>query len=190
MSATLPPAFLGTNIAVCWLSDVTSAEGNQHARWTVLHDIADIGAGFAVSVSPPDGADHHVADLEGVPYRLRTFQQGPYVADSSPESEFVLAVALYVPDDTSRIDCRRWLDEEHARRQLEVAGTHWYAGYESAAGPFNFLNLWGLQKPEVIATEAWAAARDTPWRTRLLNEGIVHTRRALFGRASEGVASA
>ncbi|MBI2755533.1 MAG: hypothetical protein HYX52_02385 [Chloroflexi bacterium] len=83
------------------------------------------------------------------------------------DAAYVLSVRLYVPD-TWREEVRQWLDEEHYRAQITVPGCRWYHGYEPTDGRFNFLNLWGLDSPEVIDQPEWAIARDTPWRERLM----------------------
>ncbi len=62
---------------------------------------------------------------------------------------------------------RSWLDEEHRIRQLEVDGARSYVGAEPLVGPVHFLNLWGLDAPEVLTSQAWDDARKTPWRERL-----------------------
>src|SRR3990170_1167220 len=73
------------------------------------------------------------------------------ILDRSP---FLLAVRLSVPE-IDREEVRRWLDQEHSRSQLGVAGTHWYLGYEEVGADHTFLNLWGLAAPQIIETEAW-----------------------------------
>jgi hypothetical protein len=83
------------------------------------------------------------------------------------DSPYLLAVRLYVPE-ASQDEVRDWLEEEHIAQQLGVSGTYWYVGYEASSGRFTFLNLWGLRDPGVIETPEWAAARDSPWRMRLL----------------------
>lgn len=180
MNSALRPTFLSTRIVAYWISDIATVPADPRTPSTVLHDTVDVSAGFALTASEHD----HNENLNGIPYQLRTFRASAHASSSVEESAFILVVALYVPDGASRTDCRRWLDEEHARRQLDVRGTDWYAGYESSAGPFNFLNLWGLQSSEVIDTESWATARDTPWRERLLADGIARTQRALFVRSA------
>lgn len=94
------------------------------------------------------------------------------------DAAYVLSVRLFVPEPW-RVEVRRWLDEEHYPAQLTVPGCRWYHGYEPTEGRFNFLNLWGLDAPEVIDLPEWAAARDTPWRERLL-PAFAETGRAVY----------
>jgi hypothetical protein len=63
---------------------------------------------------------------------------------------------------------REWLDQEHAHRQVGVDGVLSYQGFEPLSGDFHFLNLWGLDDPSVVTSDAWEAARQSPWRDRLL----------------------
>ena len=124
------------------------------------------GSGALVLGSAPSAAlDSLDGERKQAEFALRSVD--PRDADPAlDESPFLLAVRLFVPE-AGREDVRRWLDEEHSAAQLRVPGTHWYLGYEAADG-HSFLNLWGLEDPSVIDTPAWAEARDTAWRSRLL----------------------
>jgi hypothetical protein len=144
--------------------------------------LAGVGVDTCLQVSgeplAPDGSQSVV---HAGAFRRRVFESSPSSeGDVGLRGPYLLSVQLFVPDLEQQEDCRRWLDEEHSGRQLAVPGTWWYAGYESQDGDFNFLNLWGLESPDVIETPEWVEARETPWRDRLLERGIVHTERLLF----------
>jgi hypothetical protein len=119
-------------------------------------------------------------DPTSVNYRLRVSSQAAGWNGSVWDSPYALSVRLFVPD-AWQAGVRDWLDQEHYAAMLGVAGCHWYLGYESLAGRFNFLNLWGLDAPAVIDAPAWAAARDTPWRGRLM-PAFADTARAVYRR--------
>lgn len=125
-------------------------------------------------------ADHRrLPGIDAALYRCRTAQAVVGSADLL-DGACVLSVRLFVPD-AWQAEVRDWLDHEHYQRQLAVPGARWYLGYESTAGPFHFLNLWGLDAPGVIDSAEWASARDTPWRERLL-PAFAETRRATYRR--------
>jgi hypothetical protein len=135
-------------------------------------------SGHYVSANP-QGPDLFLAEADNADqavYRLRAVS--PKDAMSWSATPLVLSVRLFVPDEW-RSEVRDWLDQEHSAAMLGVPGCRWYRGYESTDGPFNFLNLWGLDTAEVIETPAWAAARDTPWRGRLM-PAFADTRRAVY----------
>ncbi len=118
-----------------------------------------------------------VDGVESARYRLRVARASRGSGDLF-EAPYILSVRLFVPEQW-RADVRAWLDEEHYGAHLKLRGCSWYHGYESLDGPFNFLNLWGLDSPGVIDTPEWAAARDTPWRGRLL-PAFARTGRAVY----------
>jgi hypothetical protein len=119
-------------------------------------------------------------DADRAAYRLRIAT--PATAADWRAAAVVLSVRVFVPDQW-QAQVRDWLDREHYQAMLGVPGCQWYRGYESTEGPFNFLNLWGLDTPEVIDSPAWADARDTPWRARLL-PAFADTRRAVYTRVA------
>lgn len=129
----------------------------------------------AGTMAPVDGVRAGV----GGQFNRRSVVWAPGWTPGETGSAYLLCVLLYVPRAAAQDDCRRWLDDEHADRQLSVDGANWYGGYESVRGDFAFANLWGIDDPAVIETPEWAQARDTPWRFRLL-DSIVRTERALF----------
>jgi hypothetical protein len=134
------------------------------------------GSGFAIVRSVAGGGE---LPGETVTYRHR-YAEPPDCAGVFGDAPYLLSVRLYAPEEY-RDDVRRWLDEEHAARQLSVSGTYWYDGYEARGDSFAFLNLWGLRDPGVIETPEWAAMRDTPWRERLM-PGMGRMDRAVYRR--------
>jgi hypothetical protein len=157
------------------------------ARWAGGPDsralVQVTGGAGAMLVGPDapaaDGGQLWTGRREGR-FRLRVLVAAPASSTTGRPSGYLLSTRLFVPDEERRADVRRWLDEEHSGRQLAVAGTTWYAGYEDAGdGPFSFLNLWGIDDPAVIETPEWARARDTEWRGRLM-DAFVHTERAVY----------
>lgn len=83
------------------------------------------------------------------------------------EAPFISAVRAFVKPG-SEGDVRKWLDEEHSVRQLAVKGAISYHGFELIeGGSFHFLNIWGMDAPDVGSSEEWDRARDTPWRTEI-----------------------
>jgi hypothetical protein len=83
------------------------------------------------------------------------------------EAPYISAVRVFVKEG-SEADFRKWLDEEHSVRQLAVQGAVSYHGFELIeGGPFHFLNVWGMDSPDVGSSEEWDRARDTPWRAEI-----------------------
>ncbi len=123
----------------------------------------------ALAISEVDSAGS-LGDAEGErrggEFGLRTVYP-PGSAASIEDTPHLLVVRIFVPEG-DRDEVRRWLDEEHCAFQLRVPGANWYLGYEQVGTEHSFLNLWELDDPAVIDAPAWAEARDTPWRSRLL----------------------
>ena len=82
------------------------------------------------------------------------------------EAGFVLIVRA-VAEPHEREDFRRWLDEEHAPRQTTLAGVNWFLGFEQEGVDHSFLNLWGIDDPAIVGSDAWAAVRESPWWDRV-----------------------
>lgn len=124
------------------------------------------GAGTFLVV---DG-DGDLAGIEPQQVAWRTFKLRhgyPDGADSNlADAPFVLVVNASAAD-AERDEFRRWLDEEHCVRQLTVPGVRWFRGYEEAGAHHSFLNLWGIDDPSVVESEAWVRARDTEWWPRV-----------------------
>jgi len=94
----------------------------------------------------------------------RAYPAGPMPDPGA--APFVLLVRVYAPD-ADRAEFRRWLDDEHAMRQLTIPGVRWYVGYEEDGARHSFLNLWGIDEPSVVEGERWAKVRDTEWWRRV-----------------------
>jgi hypothetical protein len=154
------PDKAGRDLGIIWAPQGSAPPAVGPA--TAVFEALD-GSGLAI-VSTADGAAPGSGDT--VSYRHR--RADPADADGLfGASPYLLAVRLYVPE-AFRAEVRDWLEEEHIAQQLAVSGTYWYDGYEASSGRFAFLNLWGLRDPGVIETPEWVAARDSPWRMRLL----------------------
>ena len=100
-----------------------------------------------------------------IPFALRSAHSD--AATIAPhDTPYLLAVRVYAPS-ADRDEFRRWLDDEHARLQTSLPGVNWYLGYEQAGDTHSFLNLWGIDNPDVVDSEAWMRIRDTEWWARL-----------------------
>ena len=102
-----------------------------------------------------------------VPFSFRHAhpELGDVGADAS-DAGFLLVVRAGA-EPHERDDFRRWLDEEHAPRQVALAGVHWYLGFEQEGVEHSFLNLWGIDDPAIANGAAWAAVRESPWWDRV-----------------------
>lgn len=172
------------DLTIAWVDRALGAGGDPGdgslvgTESRLLPGAGDAARGLVLTpgmTAAPDGARPGV----GGQFNRRSVVWAPGWTPGETRSAYLLCVLLYVPNAAAQDDCRRWLDDEHADRQLAVDGTNWYGGYESVRGDFAFANLWGIDDPAVIETTEWAEARDTPWRLRLL-DSIVRTERALF----------
>lgn len=154
---------VASEIDVVWLQGAEVAQPESPTDGT--HAFATIdGAGGSLVISLRQGE----AAGQARRYRLRSVDTRGVEPDLSAVT-YLLAVRQDVRE-AARPEVRRWFDEEHSAAQLGVAGTHWYLGYEGVDEPQYFLNLWGVADPSVVDSKEWAAARDTPWRERLLGE--------------------
>ena len=79
----------------------------------------------------------------------------------------LLVVRVFARGDDERAEFRHWLDEEHCRRQVSLPGVHWYLGYEQEGAEHSFLNVWSVEEPSIVDSEAWVRIRETPWWGRL-----------------------
>jgi hypothetical protein len=134
---------------------------------TLFTQVTDGQGALALGSAPSTALDSLGGDRKHAEFALRSVD--PRDADPALDgSPVLLAVRLFVPE-AGRDEVRRWLDEEHSAFQLRVPGVRWYLGYEEIGSGHSFLNLWGLDDQSVIESPAWAEARDTPWRSNLLN---------------------
>ena len=101
------------------------------------------------------------------------------------EAPFISVVRAF-PREGQQGEVRKWLDEEHSVRQLMVPGARSYHGFELVeGGEFHFLNIWGMDRPEVGSSPEWDKARDTPWRQRVapaIERSLRGTYQRLFPR--------
>lgn len=87
----------------------------------------------------------------------------PPSAPAAPDAPFLLVVHAVAHDDEDREAFRRWLAEEHGRRQTTLPGVRWLHAYEQEGADHSFLNLWGVDDPAVVDSEAWRQIRRSPW---------------------------
>jgi hypothetical protein len=104
---------------------------------------------------------------DATPMAFRLRRAHPYASVPDPARAPALLVVRVFAQPADADEFRRWLDEEHAPRQLTIGGVHWYLGYEEEGGRRSFLNVWGLDDPAVVGGETWARTRDTAWYRRV-----------------------
>jgi len=73
-------------------------------------------------------------------------------------------------------DFNAWYDQEHLPALREVPGTIMARRFQSRAGTHKFLAVYHLQSPDVVLTEAWKKAVDTPWTARQRPNYLDHYR--------------
>lgn len=129
--------------------------------------LASVEGGRGLMLAPHEApqAQHAEKDGSWVPFALRSAH--PQATRISPADPGYLLVVRVFARDRDRDEFRRWLDEEHAGLQLSLPGVNWYLGYEQSDSGHSFLNLWSIDDPEIVASEAWARVRDTAWWERL-----------------------
>ncbi|MSP31101.1 MAG: hypothetical protein EXR09_11855 [Acetobacteraceae bacterium] len=64
-------------------------------------------------------------------------------------------------------DFNAWYDQEHLPALSKVPGTILARRFKSRAGSHKFLALYHLTTPEVVTTDAWKEAVNTPWTARV-----------------------
>lgn len=141
------------------------------ARWSA--DVV-IPNGSALTLSSTDGSGRLAlmpgaaarrawrTDPDWVSFRLRTAYPDATVARALPRAPYLLVVRVFA-EPADRDNFRRWLDDEHCRRQVSLAGVNWYLGYEQDVPDHSFLNVWSIDEPSIVDSDAWVKARDTPW---------------------------
>jgi hypothetical protein len=152
----------------------------SETRGTHVLDAVD-GAGRAVIVEEPTddvmaGSLASTSMARPAIYRLRQ-ADGPAGAflGSTP---YILSVRTFAPE-AWRDEMRAWLTDEHSDRLRRIGGAEWYLGYEAAAEPFAFLNLWGLPTAETVDQPAWREAMATAW-TQRLQPAMARRERAVY----------
>jgi hypothetical protein len=99
--------------------------------------------------------------------RYEGVQTLPGGASSPSGSGGLLVNAMNVAPEGEQ-DFNRWYDEEHIPALSAVPGTLLARRYlASDTSGQRYLALYHLESPDVVATEAWAKAVDTPWTARI-----------------------
>ena len=152
------------------IQDVPPEWRDLHARWS---EKAGDGGPPGATFEALDGGrtltlasgEHVAGDSTWLRFRVRRAHPSQQLITPS-HAPYVLAVRVFATDE-DRDEFRRWLDQEHCRRQVALPDVRWFLGYEQVGPDHSFLNLWGIDDPEVVDGEAWTAARDTSWWKRI-----------------------
>ena len=147
-------------LRAAWLDESGSATATPPDGLVLEHVTGHAGNLVIAPVSDEGGA---VTDWPT--FTLRHAHPAAQKADVG-RAPFVLVVRVFAPD-ADRNEFRRWLDEEHSARQLTIPRVRWYLGYEQDGHEHSFLNIWGIDDPDVVDGEAWSEVRDTPWWARV-----------------------
>jgi hypothetical protein len=172
---------IASNLDVTWSSapELSGESGGQ-----LIGTYAEVGAGSSVMVlSSP------ASDAPGGPgKRYRLAYANTTAADGDPfASPFVFLVRVYPADPAGETEIRDWLHGEHFDRQPSTPGVAWGLGYEAVDGSPHFYNLWGIDNPEVPASEQYLTIRDTEWFRRITPAfGAARTERAVYRRVGRG----
>ena len=146
-------------LRAAWLSEGGGANASP-PNGLALAPIAGGDANLAIApVIDEDGR------TDSPTFTLRHAHPNAQAADIR-RAPFVLVVRVYA-QDAERDEFRRWLDEEHCPRQVTIPGVRWYLGYEQDGDEHSFLNIWGIDHPDVVDGKAWSEVRDTPWWARV-----------------------
>jgi hypothetical protein len=73
-------------------------------------------------------------------------------------------------------DFNAWYDQEHLPALLAVPGTITARRFKSRAGSHKYLAVYHLTSPDVVTTDAWKKAVDTPWTARQRPNYLDHYR--------------
>jgi hypothetical protein len=86
----------------------------------------------------------------------------------SPSGSGGLLVNAMNAAPAGEADFNRWYDEEHIPALAAVPGTLLARRFRAThTSKQLYLALYHLESPDVVATEAWAKAVDTPWTRRI-----------------------
>jgi hypothetical protein len=144
-----------------------------HALWTHTRAASDDLAAATVlesvdrdaSLLLVPGEDAPTPSDAWLPFALRHgYPEAPVPEPAAARHLFVVRVFAA---DADRDEFRRWLDEEHCGLQVTLPGVNWYLGYEQVGTEHSFLNLWSVDDPAVVDSDAWFRIRDTPWWARV-----------------------
>ena len=78
----------------------------------------------------------------------------------------LLMFAADVPAEIEK-DFNAWYDQEHVPALSKVPGCLSARRFKTDEGAPQYVALYHLQGPEVVATEAWKKAVETPWTARI-----------------------
>lgn len=129
--------------------------------------LVSIDDGTPLSLAPGDASPQWAPEHADpcVAFTLRNAH--PRSTMISPvAAPYLLVVRVFASDD-DRDEFRRWLDQEHAIRQVSLPGVNWYLGYEEQVTAHSFLNIWSIDEPHIVDSTAWERMRDTPWWARV-----------------------
>lgn len=129
--------------------------------------LVSIDNGTRLSLAPGDPSPESAPDQHDACVLFALRNAHPRSTMISPVAAPYLLVVRVFASDGDRDEFRRWLDEEHARRQVSLPGVNWYLGYEEQGAAHSFLNLWSIDEPEIVDGTAWERIRDTPWWSRV-----------------------
>lgn len=141
-----------------------SAPAKASAEGSLVFVSLDGRRTLSLRESGDDQTDDATAG-SAVPFRHH--QRYPASAPDAPDAPFLLVVRAVATDDRDREDFRRWLREEHGPRQTTLPGVRWLHAYEQEGAEHSFLNLWGIDDPAVVDSEAWVQVRRSPWWDRV-----------------------
>jgi hypothetical protein len=156
-----------------WNTDGINAWDRVLARWHAAMP-EEPGPADAISYDSLDGqrvfslcAAGESSDAPGDGWVAFRYRQGhPAGEPHAPTTPYLLVVRA-VADGDDREEFRRWLGEEHGPRQTTLPGVHWLRAYEEEGLEHSFLNLWGIDGPAVVDSDAWVRVRMSPWWDRV-----------------------
>lgn len=172
---------IASTLDVTWSS---APDVHEPSEGRLLGAYAEVGDGTDVMVLTAPEAD--APGGPGVRYRLA--YANTIAADGDPfATPFVFLVRVYPADRAGADEIRDWLHGEHFDRQPSTPGLVWGLGYEAVDGPPHFYNLWGIDDPDVPASEQYLSIRDTEWFRRIGPAfGAAQTERAVYRRVDQG----
>lgn len=161
-----------------------------HAHWATRRPVPsdNIPAGTAFkavngggSLLLVPGEDAPRSSYAWIPFALRYgYPQGPVPDLATADHLLVVRVRAA---DADRAEFRRWLDEEHCELQVSLLGVNWYLGYEQVGAEHSFLNLFSVDDPAVVDSDAWFRIRDTPWWARVAHV-LANSDRGVYRRVT------
>ena len=101
--------------------------------------------------------------------RFEGEQVEPGIQLAVPSAGALLINAMNVAP-AAQADFNAWYDEEHLPALREVSGTlsaRRYIAGKDAAGTHQFVAIYQLETPDVVHSDAWSQAINTPWSARM-----------------------